>query len=60
MTPIKLLPILASLMFLIQCGAPPDIPYSPVERYIDEEAGVVCWYTGRGIACLPIEQTKLG
>jgi hypothetical protein len=32
-----------------------------VWRYVDKEAGVVCW--GRysyGISCLPLSQTKLG
>lgn len=29
-------------------------------RFIDEEAGVVCWTHGaQGIDCLPIESTKL-
>lgn len=31
-----------------------------IYRYMDEEVGVVCWYTYKGgISCLPIDQTKL-
>lgn len=32
---------------------------SYVHRYVDEEAGVVCWVYMDGIDCLPIEQTRL-
>lgn len=39
-----------------------DMPYG-VSRFIDEEAGVVCWtvksYHERGISCLPISETNL-
>ena len=42
----------------------PDIIKSNVTRFIDEEAGVVCWeydgYRSGGISCLPIDETKLG
>lgn len=32
----------------------------PLQRYVDEEAGVVCWYFYEGgISCLPIGQTCL-
>lgn len=32
----------------------------PIRRYVDEEAGVVCWmYYSNGISCLPVDQTKL-
>lgn len=37
-------------------------PYTNIERYVDEEAGVVCWlYAGYqgGLSCLPIDQTDL-
>jgi hypothetical protein len=34
-----------------------------VERFVDDEAGVVCWaietYRETGLSCLPIEQTQL-
>ena len=33
---------------------------SSVDRWVDREAGVVCWiYLFYGISCLPIEQTDL-
>lgn len=34
-----------------------------IERFIDSEAGVVCWvvveFRGGGISCLPLDQTNL-
>ncbi len=56
------------LLMLISCAAPamPDPGEYQLwtDRFIDEEAGVVCWvykagYAG-GISCLSIEQTRLG
>ena len=32
---------------------------SSVHRWIDEEAGVVCWSSFSGISCLPLNQTLL-
>lgn len=61
------------LLVLVACAAPPikdpktvlpsKVQYVPsyfgsIVRTIDIEAGVVC-YTGEGIFCLPISQTKL-
>jgi hypothetical protein len=40
-----------------------ELPYDvSVYRYIDGEAGAVCWvyYTRGGISCLPISDTILG
>lgn len=42
--------------------ARPELP-STVTRFVDEEAGVVCWmqtrvYSG-GIGCLPLSETNL-
>lgn len=33
--------------------------YSAVQRFVDEEAGVVCYIYYRGISCLPVDQTNL-
>jgi hypothetical protein len=37
---------------------------STVDRFIDDEAGVVCWtwniVNGGGMSCLPIQETRLG
>jgi hypothetical protein len=35
--------------------------FSETYRYIDDEAGVVCWRSGAtGLSCLPISETLLG
>ena len=57
-------------LLLVSCESlNPDEPEriavgSDITRFIDEEAGVVCWiYTGYnkgGISCLPIKDTALG
>lgn len=66
--------ILVLMFLLIGCGPadPPsknpvfsaetEVRYGVV-RFIDEEAGVVCWlsdvYYGNDISCLPISETLL-
>ena len=40
------------------CKGPDEKIAFDVNRYVDKEAGVVCW-THRGISCLPISETKL-
>lgn len=40
---------------------PPVSEHGGIDRYVDEEAGVVCYgYYNNGISCLPINQTRLG
>jgi hypothetical protein len=38
------------------CSSPAP---SPLHRYYDLGAGVVCWTVGDKMACLPINQSKL-
>lgn len=35
--------------------------FNPIIRYVDEDAGMVCYvpYTGRAIFCLPLDETTL-
>ncbi|RMD67344.1 hypothetical protein D6833_00340 [Candidatus Parcubacteria bacterium] len=35
-------------------------PTPAVDRFVDDEAGVVCWYVRDGVSCLPIGSTNLG
>lgn len=61
--------MLLLIFVLVLCGCNYQAKEQPiydshrVERYVDEEAGVVCWvYTAPlrgGIYCIPIEETKL-
>lgn len=50
---------------LSSCGSPTgEYTGTSVERYIDNEAGVVCWvytapYRG-GLDCMPLNETLLG
>ena len=32
---------------------------NPVWRFVDEEAGVVCWAINHGLSCLPAADTQL-
>lgn len=67
--------VLLTCLLLISCGSAPidqasvipqiasdGLPYG-VGRFIDHEAGVVCWlsdvYYGNSISCLPIGETLL-
>ncbi len=69
--------LVAVLMLLAACASPREsdqetseeitwiVPgLSSIGRYVDEEAGVVCWiyngYEKGGIDCLPIADTRLG
>lgn len=61
------------LLVLVACGAsaeaqvlsPEDPPFTDigngVARFIDDEAGVVCWmfYSKGTLSCLPLSETKL-
>ncbi len=57
--------LIIALLIVVSCtykdmpARNPGLP-SYVHRYVDEEAGVVCWVYEYGIDCLPIEQTRLG
>ena len=55
--------LLITTIVLTGCVTPTEKADSLTTRYVDEEAGVVCWvYTafhGGGISCLPISETKL-
>ena len=66
----KLLVLVMCVALLVACKSVPAKEetvviadnWNEVIRFIDEEAGVVCWWTGSyrgGISCLPISQTKL-
>ena len=56
---------LVVILCLSGCGSPSgDYTGNSVERYIDKEAGVVCWvytapYRG-GLDCMPLNETLLG
>ena len=50
--------VIVTVFAITSCGAPSrssDI----VSRYVDREAGVVCWTYQSGISCLPIDATTL-
>ena len=62
--------IIFLLLFVGACAGAPQavdplpemtrISQLPVQRFIDEKAGVVCWlYEGYGISCLDIDVTDL-
>lgn len=62
--------LIGVLIVVSSCAAPNTNGYgeSPriltsdasVRRWIDREAGVVCWiYTNSGISCLPLAQTSI-
>lgn len=61
--------LLAVLLLLAGCGSPPGssvdgkslgrIQGAGISRFIDDEAGVVCWVYYYGISCLSISQTRL-
>jgi hypothetical protein len=50
-------------MFMVDRGSGEKVDRN-FERYIDREAGVVCWKVSitdsGGISCLPIDKTNLG
>jgi len=69
----KRLIIFLLALILTACSAPPpkeqlktesinDIRYN-ITRYVDDEAGVVCWVYGNyekgGLSCLPLSQTSI-
>ena len=62
---ILLVVLLLVVLGLSGCGsASGDYTGSGVQRYIDNEAGVVCWvytapYRG-GLDCMPLNETLLG
>lgn len=46
-------------LILSSCTAPRSASSNVVSRYIDRDAGVVCWTYQSGISCLPIDATTL-
>lgn len=65
----KALIVVLCLLLFVSCVPPHedvvDVPvgYNTAQRFVDEEAGVVCWTyifsAGAGMSCLPINQTRL-
>ena len=64
---VTLLAILTLPVIFVVSSAPDSVEEPPMifvrrgtYRFVDEEAGVVCWlYWGNGISCLPIGETRL-
>ena len=66
----KLLVLVVCVALMVGCGTPVNEErvvigdgWDDVIRFIDEEAGVVCWLyradRSAGLSCLPLSQTKL-
>lgn len=53
--------VLVMVTFVFASCAPARSGDQSVKRYIDDDAGVVCWtYVPGGIDCMPISDTGLG
>lgn len=55
--------LVVTSIIIVSCEAPDDdsvcVDNGYVTRYIDDEAGIVCYWMYAGIDCIPIEQTRL-